>query len=112
MPSPPDVPPRPDGEVVTAREERLAAIRVSAIAAGRRKGGLAGAGLAGAMLVVAEIYEGPPKDDAPVTVEASGDPTDIDADGVEFTVGDTALAAPALERLAPVTDQRRRPPQI
>ncbi len=41
-----------------------------------------GPGWRGAMLAVAEIYEGPPKEDAPVTVEASSDPTDIDKDGV------------------------------
>lgn len=90
--------------------ERLAEARRSAIEAGRRKGGVAGAAMAGAMLAVAEIYEGPRKDDAPVTVEASGDPDDVDRDGIGVTVGEVDVAAPPLERLDPVVaDQRKRP---
>ncbi len=99
-------------EMMAAYEARLADQRRSAIEAGRRKGGVIGAGMAGAMLAVAEIYEGPPKEDAPVTVEASSDPTDIDKDGVEVTVGDVDVASPALERLDPVVSKTRKPPQI
>ncbi len=99
-------------EMIEAHNERLAAARASAIAAGRRKGGLVGAGMAGAMLAVAEIYEGPPKDDAPVTVEASSDPNDIDTDGMEVTVGDVDVAAPALQRLDPVVTKGRKRPQL
>jgi hypothetical protein len=99
-------------EMMAAYEARLADQRRSAIEAGRRKGGVIGAGMAGAMLAVAEIYEGPPKEDAPVTVEASSDPTDIDKDGVEVTVGDVDVAAPALERLDPVVSKARKPPQV
>lgn len=91
-----------DDEFVTRHEERLAEQRASAIEAGRRKGGAAGAAMAGAMLAVAEIYEGPPKEDAPVTVEASSDPHDIDRDGVDVTVGEVGVSAPALERLDPL----------
>ena len=68
--------------------------------------------MAGAMLAVAEIYEGPPKDDAPVTVEASSDPDDLDADGIDMTVGEVGVSAPALERLDPVGDPKRKPPQL
>jgi hypothetical protein len=99
-------------EMMADHAERLAEQRRSAIAAGRRKGGIVGAGMAGAMLAVAEIYEGPPKEDAPVTVEASSDPTDIDKDGVEVTVGDVDVASPALERLDPVVSKARKPPQV
>ena len=95
-------------EYVAAYEERLANQRSSAIEAGRRKGGVAGAAMAGAMLAVSEIVEGPPKDDAPVTVEASGEPDDVDRDGIDVSVGDVDVSAPALERLDPVTDSRRR----
>ena len=98
--------------MMAAYEARIADQRRSAIEAGRRKGGVIGAGMAGAMLAVAEIYEGPPKEDAPVTVEASSDPTDIDKDGVEVTVGDVDVAAPALERLDPVVSKARKPPQV
>ena len=65
-----------------------------------------------AMMAVAEIYEGPPKDDAPVTVEASGDPTDIDTDGVDVTVGDVDVSAPPLERIDPLDGDDRRKPQV
>ena len=99
-------------ELMVAYEARLAEQRRSSIEAGRRKGGIVGAGMAGAMLAVAEIYEGPPKEDAPVTVEASSDPTDIDKDGVDVTVGDVDVASPPLERLDPVVDKARKPPQI
>lgn len=98
--------------MMTAHAERLAELRRSAIEAGRRKGGIVGAGMAGAMLAVAEIYEGPPKEDAPVTVEASSDPIDIDKDGVDVTVGDVDVSAPPLERIDPVSDKRRKPPQV
>lgn len=99
-------------EMMAEHGERLAELRRSAIAAGRRKGGIVGAGMAGAMLAVAEIYEGPPKEDAPVTVEASSDPIDIDKDGVDVTVGDVDVSAPPLERLEPRHDRYRKPPQL
>jgi hypothetical protein len=76
-------------------EERAAARRLSSIEAGRRMGGAAGAGLAGAMLAVSEIYEGPPKDaDVVAVAEHPGEPTDIDTDGIDVTVGDVDVWAP------------------
>lgn len=78
-----------------AEEEAAASRRLAAIAAGRRKGGLAGAAMAGAMLSLQEIYQGPIKDDTPVAeVEAPGEPGDIDEDGIEVTVGDVDVWAP------------------
>jgi hypothetical protein len=99
-------------EMIAHHEEQLAIARASAIAAGRRKGGVAGAAMAGAMMAVAEIYEGPPKEDAPVTVEASSDPTDIDRDGVDVTVGEVDVSSPPLARLDPVVGDQRKRPQI
>ena len=99
-------------EFIADHEEQLAAARASAIEAGRRKGGVAGAAMAGAMLAVAEIYEGPPKEDAPVTVEASSDPTDIDTDGVDVTVGEVDVSSPPLERLDPVVGDTRKRPRL
>jgi len=64
--------------------------------------------MAGAMLAISEIVEGPPKEDAPVTVEASSDPHDLEVDGFEATVGETDVSAPPLERLDPVVDTRTR----
>jgi uncharacterized Ntn-hydrolase superfamily protein len=95
-------------EMISAHEERLAERRASAIAAGRRRGGLPGAAMAGAMLVVSDIVEGRPKEDTPVTVEASSDPHDLERDGVDVTVGGVDVSAPPLERLAPVVDGRAR----
>jgi hypothetical protein len=106
------------GEVYAAfietHEERLADQRASAIEAGRRKGGVAGAAMAGAMFAVAEFYEGPKKDDKPVTVEASSDPEDVDRDGIDVSVGDVDVGSPALPTLGPVVDRanRRKRPQV
>ena len=98
--------PSDDDAALAAYEERLAAQRVWAIAAGRRKGGLAGAAMAGAMLAVSDIIEGPPKEDAPVTVEASSDPHDLEKDGFGATVDGVDVEAPPLERLDPVTNRK------
>ena len=76
-------------------EERAAAARLSMIAAGRRKGGVLGAAAAGAMIGLRDVYEGPPKqDDIVIEIEASGDPTDIDVDGISGTVADVDYWAP------------------
>ena len=76
-------------------EEEIAARRLSAIEAGRRKGGILGAAAAGAMLGIRDIYEGPPKEDEIVMVaESSGEPGDIDTDGIEVTVGEVDVWAP------------------
>jgi hypothetical protein len=101
-------------DMMATHEERLAAARQSAIEAGRRKGGLAGAAMAGAMMAVAEIYEGPKKDDKPVTVEASSDPEDVDRDGIDVKVGEVEVGSPALPTLDPVVgrDQQRKRPQV
>jgi aspartate/methionine/tyrosine aminotransferase len=93
---------------IEREQERIDDQRRSAIEAGRRKGGLAGAAMAGAMFAVAEIYEGPKKDDKPVTVEASSDPEDVDRDGIALKVGDVDVGAPALPPVAPIAKKKRR----
>ena len=76
-------------------EERAAALRLSMIAAGRRKGGLLGAAAAGAMIGLRDIYEGPPKEEDIVIVsEAPGEPEDIDIDGITGRVADIDFWAP------------------
>ncbi|TVR20228.1 MAG: hypothetical protein EA389_16885 [Ilumatobacter sp.] len=82
-------------------EERAAQIRRSSIEAGRRKGGLAGAALAGSMLALRDIYEGPPKDQLPIEIEASGEPHDVDRDGISMTVDGVDVSSPPLPRLDP-----------
>jgi uncharacterized Ntn-hydrolase superfamily protein len=94
--------------MLASHEERLAEARLAAIEAGRRKGGLAGAAMAGAMLAVADVYEGPRKDDAPVTVEASGKPHDLEKDGFDAMFGEVGVASPAMARVDPVVKRRRR----
>jgi hypothetical protein len=79
---------------VTEAEALAASRKLAAIEAGRRKGGIAGAAMAGAMLTLQEIYEGPPPDDTVVVSESPDDPTDIDTDGIEVTVGDVDVWAP------------------
>lgn len=83
-----------DVSVIEA-EERAAAVRLSMIAAGRRKGGVLGAAAAGAMIGLRDIYEGPPKqDDVVIVSEAPGDPEDIDIDGISGRVADVDFWAP------------------
>lgn len=100
--------PAADEAHIAAHEAEMADARAAAIAAGRRKGGAAGAAMAGAMLAIRDIYEGPKKDDAPVTVEASGDPHDLERDGFGLAIGDVEVAAPPLERKPPVESKRRK----
>lgn len=77
-------------------EERAAQIRLSSITAGRRKAGVAGAALAGSMLVLRDIYEGPPKDQGAIEIEASGEVHDVDRDGISMIVDDTHISIPPL----------------
>ena len=80
---------------IEAEERRRAAVRLSMIAAGRRKGGVLGAAAAGAMIGLRDVYEGPPKEDDIVIVsEAPGDPEDIDVDGITGRVADIDFWAP------------------
>ena len=103
-----------DAAHIEAARLELLERRRSAIEAGRRRGGVAGAAMAGAMMVMSEIVEGPKKDDAPVVVEANSDPLDVDRDGVTVDLAQLTVEAPPLERLDPVTDRTgtRRPPVV
>jgi hypothetical protein len=69
-------------------EEVLAERRKATIAAGRRKGGLAGAAMAGAMFAIQEIYEGPKQDEMIAVSESPDEPGDIDKDGIMMTIGE------------------------
>jgi len=97
-----------DTDADAERERRIADARVSAIEAGRRKGGVAGAAMAGAMLALRDIYEGPTKEEIPIEVEASGEPHNVDRDGVDMTVDGVDVSAPALERKDPLPAPRAR----
>src|SRR4029078_12143057 len=90
-------------------EERLAPQRISLINAAKRNAGFAGAAMAGAMFALAEIIEGPPKEDSPVTVEASSKPHDLEKEGFAETRGGVDAEAPPLERIDPVTNRKPAP---
>ena len=91
-----------------AAAARATADRAS-IEAARRKGGVAGAALAGAMFAMRDIYE-KPKEEIPVEVEASGEPHDLERDGVDLEVHGVDVAAPPLDRKPPLpTAKSRRP---
>ena len=80
------------------------------IARGRQLGGVAGAALAGAMIAIRDVYEGAPKDQGSVVVDAPTEPEDIDQDGVALAAdevgGEHDLAVPAQPRRAPVVGRR------
>ncbi len=101
-PAPPDV-----ADDAATAEERAAEARASAIEAGRRKGGVAGAALAGAMLAMRDIYE-KPKEEIPVEVEASGEPHDLERDGVDLDVDGVGVTAPPLDRKPPLPSAKTR----
>ncbi len=83
------------------------------IQAGRRKGGVLGAAAAGAMIGLRDIYEGPPKqDDIVIEIESSGEPTDIDIDGIFGSVDDVDYWAPPPGNSADRRPDVDRPDQV
>ena len=81
-----------------AAAEVAAARRLSAIEAGRRKGGVAGAAMAGAMLAISEIYEGPKRDEFVAVSEAPDEPDDIDFHGIAVNIDGAEYWAPPPHR--------------
>jgi hypothetical protein len=75
----------------------------------RRKHGAAGAMLAAGMFGVDIALGRKPKEEVPVVVDASGDPTDIDKDGMSFQLDDvTQVVAPPLPPSDPLAPKPRR----
>ena len=64
--------------------------------------------MAGAMLALRDIYEGPTKEEIPIEVEASGEPHNLDRDGVEMTVEGVDVKAHPLERKDPLPVPKAR----
>jgi len=63
--------------------------------------------IAAGMLGLDEALGRKPREEAPIVVDANGEPVDIDSDGIEVRVadaggGEVAVAAPALPRSAPL----------
>ena len=77
---------------------------------GRQVGGVAGAALAGAMIAIRDVFEGPPKDQGSVVVDAPTEPEDVDRDGVELDAelvgSEHDLAVPPQPRRAPLVARR------
>ena len=68
----------------------------------RRKHGAAGAVLAAGLFGVDVALGRKPKEEAPVVVDAAGEPTDIDTDGMRIQLNaDTELVAPPLPPSVP-----------
>jgi hypothetical protein len=75
----------------------------------RRKHGAAGAVLAAGLFGVDVALGRKPKEEVPVVVDAAGEPTNIDTDGMRFTVAaDTELVAPPLPPSAPLAAKPKR----
>ena len=80
------------------------------IATARRRHGAAGAMVAAGMFAIDQIYNGRKvKEDAPIVVDASSEPTDLDKDGITVPIDDnTDFVAPALPRTEPIDRNRRK----
>lgn len=81
------------------------------VAHAKQRHGVAGAMLAAGMLAIDQMVNGrKPREEAPITVDASGEPTDIDRDGITVALEGPGVqvTAPPLPRTAPVVAPARR----
>jgi hypothetical protein len=72
--------------------------------------------IAAGMLGLDEALGRKPREEAPIVVDANGNPVDIDTDGIEFSVptddgDDVAVAAPALPRTRPLLPRGAKAPR-
>jgi len=75
----------------------------------RRKHGAAGAVLAAGMFGVDIALGRKPKEEVPVVVDAAGEPTDIDTEGIRVAVdGLIEVVTPPIPRREPVVAKPRR----
>ena len=78
------------------------------IATARRRHGTAGAVLAAGLFGIDVALGRKPREDIPVVVASSSEPTDIDAEGIRLDVDEqTTVVAPALPRRDPPARGRR-----
>jgi hypothetical protein len=70
----------------------------------RRSGSIVGS----MMMGLHAIYHGPKKDDIVVEVETSGDPPNLDTDGIDDLVDGHRVTSPPLERISPRATVKRR----
>lgn len=77
-------------------EARNAEARESMVARAHRKHGLAGAIVAGGMLAIDQVLGRRPKEQPAAVSEFSGEPTDIDKDGIQIPLDkNTTVISPA-----------------
>jgi hypothetical protein len=75
----------------------------------RRRHGVIGAAIGAGMLGLDIALGRKPKEEAPVVITASGEPGDIDTDGIEIPVDDeTSVYAPPQPPSDPFPPRRRR----
>ena len=93
-------------------EARNAEARDSMVARAHRKHGLAGAIVAGGMLAIDQVLGRRPKEQPAAVSEFSGEPTDIDKDGIQIPLDENTTVVSPAPRLRPgnkrVVRRRRR----
>ena len=93
-------------------EARNAEARESMVARAHRKHGLAGAIVAGGMLAIDQVLGRRPKEQPAAVSEFSGEPTDIDKDGIQIPLDDNTTVISPAPHLRPgnkrVVRRRRR----
>jgi hypothetical protein len=95
-----------DGELLAALPDEEGTS--DPIATARRRHGTAGAVLAAGLFGIDVALGRKPREDIPVVVASSSEPTDIDTDGIRLDVDEqTTVVAPALPRTDPPARGRR-----
>jgi hypothetical protein len=93
-------------------EARNAETRESMVARAHRKHGLAGAIVAGGMLAIDQVLGRRPKEQPAAVSEFSGEPTDIDTDGIQIPLDENTTVVSPAPHLRPgskrVVRRRRR----
>lgn len=93
-------------------EARNAEMRESMVTRAHRKHGLAGAIVAGGMLAIDQVLGRRPKEQPAAVSEFSGEPTDIDKDGIKIPIDESTTVVSPAPHLRPgnkrVVRRRRR----
>lgn len=75
----------------------------------RRSHGPVGTAIGAAMLGLEQVIFGKQREEAPIVITASGEPGDVDTDGIVIRLDDDAdIVAPPLPPTPPVVAPRRR----
>ena len=100
----------PFDEDAARLEARNAEMRESMVARAHRKHGMAGAIVAGGMLAIDQVLGRRPKEQPAAVSEFSGEPTDIDKDGIKIPIDESTTVVSPAPHLRPGTARtvRRR----